>query len=332
MQRNQIIVLTASLVSILVLAATGVYFAITTSQNDVGGMMGGGTTTNPYSWLISVILFGAVLVVAIGLVLYFSSAKKTQIEQQKTKSIQSVPENYTEKIELNNFIEIKTHKIKGRVETGYTNLDNLLFGGIPPKLAVALTAPLSIEVNSLIKTFIETGAKNNEATFYAAIDPVLARDLARQYPTNFYLFICNPQIDEDLRKATNVFSIRSIDNLTEINIAITQAIRKLDPTHKVPRRFCLNIISDVLLQHGLVITRKWLSELIATLNTNGFTILAVINSQMHSSEDVHALLGLFDGEIDIRETETVKEFKRYLKVKRMSNQKYLKNEILLIEE
>ena len=45
-----------------------------------------------------------------------------------------------------------------------------------------------------------------------------------------------------------------------------------------------------------------------------------------------ALLGLFDGEIDIRETETVKEFKRYLKVKRMSNQKYLKNEILLIEE
>jgi len=325
-------VLTASIVSILVLAAIGVYFAISATQTYTGGMMGGGTTTNPYSWIISAILFGAVLVIAIGLVLYFGATKKTpNIEQQKSP-INPVPPSQVQQIEQKSITEIKTHKIKGRVETGYTDLDNLLFGGIPPKLAVALTAPLSDEVNSLIKTFIETGAKKSDITFFVTNDALLARDIVREFPINFYLFILNPQFGDDLRKAPNVFSIRSIDNLTEINIAIAQAIRKLDPNLKVPRRFCLNIVSDVLLQHGLAVTRKWLSELIATLNAAEFTILAVINSQMHSSEDVYALLGLFDGEISIRETESVKEFKRYLKVRRMSNQKYLKNEILLTED
>jgi KaiC/GvpD/RAD55 family RecA-like ATPase/uncharacterized membrane protein len=329
-QRNQIVVLTISLVSILVLVATGVYFAISTTQNDTGGMMGGGYVSNPYSWVISVILFVAVLVLTIGVVLYFVSAKKTQnVTQQKIRLTPSDSEEINEKIDLNSFNEIGSQKIKGRVETGHLNLDRLLLGGIPPNLAVALAAPLSDEANSLIKIFMETGVKNSEITFYVTVDPILARDLAIKYPLNFYLFVCNPQIDESLKKATNVISLRSVDNLTEINIAITQMLHKLDPAQKGPKRFCLNIVSDVLLQHGLIITRKWLSELIATLNVEGFTILAVINPQMHSSEDVYALLGLFDGEIDIREAETVKELKRYLKVKRLSNQKYLKNEVLL---
>ena len=331
-QRNQIIVLTASIVSILVLAAIGVYFAISASQTYTGGMMGGGTTTNPYSWIISAILFGAVLVIAIGLVFYFGATKKTQSIEQRKEPINPVSLSPAQKIEQKSITEIRTHKIKGRVATGYTDLDNLLLGGIPPKLAVALTAPLSDEVNSLIKAFIETGAKKGEITFFVTNDASLSKDLVREFPSNFYLFNLNPQVDKDLGKAPNVFSIRSIDNLTEINIAIMQSIRKLDPTLKVSRRFCLNVVSDVLLQHGLVVTRKWLSELIAALNAAEFTILAVINSQMHSSEDVYALLGLFDGEISIRETESVKEFKRYLKVRRMSNQEYLKSEILLTED
>lgn len=86
-----------------------------------------------------------------------------------------------------------------------------------------------------------------------------------------------------------------------------------------------------MLEHGSVLTRKWLSELIVALKSEGFTILAVMNPQMHSSEDVYSILGLFDGEIDITERESVKEFRRFLKIKRMSSQKYLKNEIELSE-
>ena len=44
---------------------------------------------------------------------------------------------------------------------------------------------------------------------------------------------------------------------------------------------------------------------------------------MHSSEEVHAILGLFEGEINIYEKETEEGLEKFLKVKRMYNQQYL---------
>jgi KaiC/GvpD/RAD55 family RecA-like ATPase len=331
-QKNQILILTASLSCILILVTVGVYFAsLPNSQSTMGGMMDGSTGTN-YG-VISVILIGAAAVVAVGLVLYFVFQKKSVTPGgDKISKSQAVTVAENVRRDMDVLSQIETHNIEGRVATGHANLDKLLYGGIPPNFAVALTSPPSDEGNLLIKSFIETGVKNNEITFYVTIDPSFARDLAREFPSNFYLFICNPQTDDFLKKASNVFILKGVDNLTDVNIALTQAFRKLDATKKGPRRICVNILSDVLLRQGAVLTRKWLSELISALNSEGFTILGVVNSQMHVIEDVNAILGLFDGEINIRETETVKELKRYLKIKRLSNQKYLKNEILLSEE
>jgi hypothetical protein len=53
---------------------------------------------------------------------------------------------------------------------------------------------------------------------------------------------------------------------------------------------------------------------------------------MHPSEQLHAILGLFEGEVNIREAETEKGLARFLKVKRLSSQKYLKEETRLTEE
>jgi hypothetical protein len=46
---------------------------------------------------------------------------------------------------------------------------------------------------------------------------------------------------------------------------------------------------------------------------------------MHPSEELYAILGLFDGEINIYE----RGAEQFLKIKRMSNQKYLDDELLL---
>lgn len=274
-------------------------------------MMGGGSTAN--NWIISLILIGAAIIVSIGLIIYLFYQKDDKSEETKRGTISN----------------IKTQKIKGRLSTGYPKLDTLLYGGIPPKFAVALTMPESDEGNQLITTFIKTGAEKNEITFFVTIDPSFAKELARKFPFTFYLFVANPQSKLLLENAPNVFALNNVENLTEINIALTKAFQKTVTTQKSPRRICLNIISDVLLDHGPVLTRKWLSELIVTLKSEGFTILAVINPKMHSSEDIHSILGLFDGEINISERETVKEFKRFLKITRMSSQKYLKDEIEL---
>jgi hypothetical protein len=50
---------------------------------------------------------------------------------------------------------------------------------------------------------------------------------------------------------------------------------------------------------------------------------------MHQLEQLHAILGLFEGEVNIREGETDEDLARFLKIKRMSSQKYLKEETRL---
>ena len=98
------------------------------------------------------------------------------------------------------------------------------------------------------------------------------------------------------------------------------------------RRICFDIVSDILLQHHAVTTRRWLSALLPTLKSKGFTILAAINPGMHPPEELQAVLGLFDGEISIHEKETPRGTTSFLKIKKMTGQKYLRDEIPLTEE
>jgi len=53
---------------------------------------------------------------------------------------------------------------------------------------------------------------------------------------------------------------------------------------------------------------------------------------MHAAEETQAVLSLFDGEINIREKETPKGTASFLKIRKMTGQKYLKDEICLTEE
>jgi KaiC/GvpD/RAD55 family RecA-like ATPase len=222
-----------------------------------------------------------------------------------------------------------SESIPGRVATGYPDLDKLLCGGIPENYTVALTTPSWDERELLVSSFLKTGTEQGEVTFYLTVDPGATRSLAEKYQTNFYLFVCNPQADAIVKDTPNMFKLKGVENLTDISIALTSAMHKLDPSLKGPRRICIDLVSDVLLQHHAVQTRRWLTALITELKSTGFTTLAVIDPQIHPSEELHAILGLFEGEINIHEKETEKGSEKYLKIKKMSNQKYLANEIAL---
>jgi len=108
--------------------------------------------------------------------------------------------------------------------------------------------------------------------------------------------------------------------------------RKFDQSEPAPRRACIDIVSDVLLLHHPVTTRKWLGGLLADLRAKGFTTLATINPKMHPSEEVEALLGLFEGEISMSERETAEGSEKVLRVKKLSGQKYSEKEIVLSRE
>jgi tetratricopeptide (TPR) repeat protein/KaiC/GvpD/RAD55 family RecA-like ATPase len=214
-----------------------------------------------------------------------------------------------------------------RVVTGNRILDHLLLGGIPQNYGVMLTSPSYDERDSLVESFLETGAKKGEVTFYVTINPAGVKNLAESYQSNFYAFICNPQADAIIKSQPNVFKLKGVGNLTDISIALASTIHKLEVTQKQPRRICIEIISDVLLQHHAVQTRRWLTALMTELKSAGFTTLATMNPQMHPQQELQAILDLFEGEINIYE----KGPKRYLKIKKMSNHRYLKNGLLLSE-
>jgi hypothetical protein len=110
---------------------------------------------------------------------------------------------------------------------------------------------------------------------------------------------------------------------------LTKAFRTLKPSAAGPKRICIEILSDVLLQHHAVTTRKWLSGLLPNLKSKRFTTLAVLNPRMHPEEEVQAILGLFEGEIWISERETVKGTEKVLRIRRLLNQKYLESELSL---
>jgi tetratricopeptide (TPR) repeat protein len=211
------------------------------------------------------------------------------------------------------------------VSTGYADLDKLLCGGIRSNIAVVLASLPCNERDSLIKSFLKTGAERGEVTFYLTTSARAAKALAEEFQSGFYLFVCNPQADAIAESSPNVFKLKGVESLTEISIALTSAIHKLDAWLKGPRRACIEIVSDILLQHHAVQTRKWLTALTTELTSTGFTILAVVDPQMHPPEELHAILGLFDGEINIYEKGT----EQLLKIKRMSNQKYLDDELPL---
>ncbi len=222
-------------------------------------------------------------------------------------------------------IEVSKVVLPDRITTGHDGLDDLLFGGIPENYAVILTSPSCDERDLMIKSFIEAGLKEGQITFYVTTRAIGLENLAEDYQSNFYLFMCNPKADELIKSLPNVYKLKGVENLTDISIALTSALRRLDTSVKAPRRCCIQIVSDVLLQHQALQTRRWLNRLLPELKSKGFTVLAVMDLGMHSQQEVRAVLDLFDGEINIFEKEKI----GFARIRRMAEQEYSESELPL---
>ncbi len=229
-------------------------------------------------------------------------------------------------------IDVLEVVLPNRIATGYKDLDGLMFGGLPENYAVVLTSPSCDERDLLVKRFVETGVREGQITFHITVEAGWLKSLAKEFQSNFYLFICNPRADLMVENLPNVFKLKGIENLTDIGIAFSSAFRKLDTATSAPKRACIEIVSDVLLQHQAISTRRWLTGLLPDLRSRGFTTLAVINPLMHPPQDVHAILGLFEGEISINERESKRGFEKFLKIRKLYNQRYIEDELVLRKE
>jgi hypothetical protein len=218
----------------------------------------------------------------------------------------------------------KKVQIPGRISTGFSELDRMLLGGIPDGFAVALTSSSSNERDDLIERFVRAGGEEGAITFYLVENPRKATALAGKF-SSVYAFVCNPKADFFVGELPNVFKLKGVDNLTDIDIALTKASRQLDASQPIPKHACIEIISDVLLQHHLVTTKKWLSSLLQDLKSKGFTTLAVIDPTIHQPQETQAIRSLFDGEIEIRDEGSAK----ILRIRKLYKQEYLQEELAL---
>ena len=221
-------------------------------------------------------------------------------------------------------ISVKEVVLPGRVSTGYKDLDNMLLGGIPEKCAVVLNSISCDETKLVVNRFLEKGVKGEEITILVTVEASRWERFAEEFP-NFYLFVCNPQAGIAAKSLPNVIMLRGVESLTDISIPLFATLRKLEASTDKPRRICLDILSDILLQHRAVQTRRWLINLTTELKTRGFTTLAVINPQMHAPEEAQAVLDMFDGEMLVYE----KEGRKFLRIRKMYEQNYIENELPL---
>jgi KaiC/GvpD/RAD55 family RecA-like ATPase len=225
-------------------------------------------------------------------------------------------------------ISVMERILPNRVPTGFKDLDNLMFGGIPQNYSVLLTAESCDERDLIVKRYIEAGALGNDIVCCVTVDPNNVLNLAREFPTNLSVLVCNPKTDKPFENLPNLIRTAGVENLTEMSIALEAMLRNLGEPKSGIRRACLEILSDVLLHHRADQTRRWLSGLMPELRSRGFTTLAVINPHMHSPEELHAVLDLFEGEIAIYER-TKEDLTKYLRIKKMYNNRYLESELVL---
>ncbi len=216
-----------------------------------------------------------------------------------------------------------------RIATGTKELDALLFGGLPKNYAIALTAPPNDERELIVKNFLKIGIQSEQSTLYITTEPTNLSSLLRDPPSNLYLFVCNPNPKTNLPNHPNIHWLRSKTDVNNLNIALAKTYRITDQIENM-KRIAIENISDILLHYGVETTRRWLSDLIREVTTKGFTLIALINPLMHQPEQLHAILDIFDGEISLYETEDRYECKRFIRVKNLRNQDYLKNPICLI--
>jgi KaiC/GvpD/RAD55 family RecA-like ATPase len=218
--------------------------------------------------------------------------------------------------------------LPNRVPTGFKDLDNLMFGGIPQNCSVLLTAESCDERDLIVKRYIEAGALENDVVCCVTVDPNNMLNLARDFPMNLGVLVCNSRTDKPFENLPNLVKTAGIENLTEMSIGLESLLRKLGEPESGKKRFSLEILSDVLLHHHADQTRRWLSGLIPELRSRGFTTLAVINPQMHSPEELHAVLDLFECEIVIYR-KTKEDLTKYLRIKKMYNHRYVESELVL---
>jgi hypothetical protein len=184
---------------------------------------------------------------------------------------------------------------------------------------VVLSAPASDEVPILLRRFLEADSSSLLISrSLSSAEPVLGSK-----SDGLKCLVCS---DKPVPPAQNTLPGKGIENLTELSLTITETINSLQPS-----RVVVQFLSDVLLRHKALQTRKWLSELLDKFRAKNITTLVVLNPFMHAPEEVQAIVDLFNGNIELIEKQVEGQVRKTLVIKWMHGIETTEKEFQLID-
>jgi KaiC/GvpD/RAD55 family RecA-like ATPase len=218
-----------------------------------------------------------------------------------------------------------TQPTEQSLSSGYPPVDVALAGGIPVGFAVLFVSPACDERDLLFRKIIKSTLSMGGQVFFFSRELGKTQDFANRYQERFYVF--SPQA-ESIPQTGRVFKIQTVENLYDLNISFAKAVEAIPETGSV-KLIIIDLLSDILLEHKALTTRKWLDAFIAKRKGEGFTILAALNPRIASEQETQTVMDLFDGIIEIREKQENERFRRFLIVKKMYGRKYVDSEVPL---
>jgi TolB-like protein/Tfp pilus assembly protein PilF len=186
---------------------------------------------------------------------------------------------------------VSVNSVRVKVSTGYVRLDEALHGGFLSGSMAVLNAPAGDEAPILVRNFL----KSELPSLLICRNLSSAQAIVPDAAEGATCLVCS---DKPISPANGILPGKGIENLTDLNLQINEALGAIQP-----KRVALDILSDILLRHKALQTRKWLNELLERLRSRGITTLAILNPFMHTAEETQALVDMFDASIGIFERE-----------------------------
>ena len=213
------------------------------------------------------------------------------------------------------------------ISTGYADLDKALGGGIPEKFGVVIVSPSYDERDLLLRKVVNSALSSGKLAIFLSNDIGRTEDLTSRYLNGFYAL--SPQADRIIH-GPNLLKIPSFENLNDANISLALALKDVIAKEKATKRIMIiDILSDLLLRHKSVLTRRWLTDFVGKRKAEGFTIIATLNPLTTTKEETQSIIDFFDGVIEIFEKPLAERTRRFLIIRKMYGQRYSEIEVLM---